>query len=150
MSFCKLRRFNGEGTWFLLRVGDSQALVQEMRTSGISGRPRTGSSNASGSYIIKLSKSMCENPSKESCLQGLIQNGIVPTPSVEWDAGEMGCGELVIELWFRLKEMSTGETIQVTARDPGAPEDMPAWCRLTGHRLLWQQHPVYIIQRKEN
>jgi len=70
-------------------------------------------------------------------------------PEAEWDAGDMGCGELVLELYLRLKSMKPGQLLKLTAQDPGAPEDLPAWCRLTGHRLVSSEHPVYWIQRKE-
>jgi tRNA 2-thiouridine synthesizing protein A len=70
-------------------------------------------------------------------------------PDSEWDAGEMGCGELVMELRLRLKPEAPGHILKLTARDPGALEDLPAWCRLTGHRLVHADHPVYLIQRKE-
>ena len=65
-----------------------------------------------------------------------------------WDAGDMGCGELVMLLRVRLNALPPGSTLRVVARDPGAPEDLPAWCRLTGHRLVAAAHPVYDIQRK--
>ena len=68
----------------------------------------------------------------------------------EWDAGDLGCGELVLELKGRLGRMRPGQVIKVIALDPGAPADMPAWCRLTGHTLLEQEHPVYLIQRRES
>ncbi len=71
-------------------------------------------------------------------------------PDAEWDAGDMGCGELVLELRLRLKPMKPGQILKLTARDPGAREDLPAWCRLTGHRLVWAAHPVYGIGRKED
>lgn len=67
----------------------------------------------------------------------------------EWDAGDMGCGDLVLELRLRLGRMKPGEALQLTARDPGAPEDVPAWCRLTGNALVTANHPVYVIRRKE-
>ena len=67
----------------------------------------------------------------------------------EWNAGELGCGELVLELRLRLDEMAPGQVLRVTALDPGAPADLPAWCRMTGHTLVNQQHPVYLIRRKE-
>jgi tRNA 2-thiouridine synthesizing protein A len=67
----------------------------------------------------------------------------------EWDAGHMACGDLVLELRMRLQAMRPGEVLRVTALDPGAPEDLPAWCRLTGHTLLQWEHPEYRIQRKE-
>jgi tRNA 2-thiouridine synthesizing protein A len=78
-------------------------------------------------------------PAEESAIQH----------DLAWDAGDMGCGDLVLELRLRLQSMSPGTTIQLHARDPGAPEDLPAWCRLTGHRLLRVQHPNYWIQKKE-
>jgi NifU-like protein involved in Fe-S cluster formation/TusA-related sulfurtransferase len=54
-----------------------------------------------------------------------------------WDAGDLGCGELVLELRGRLAAMP-GLVLRVIALDPGAPEDIPAWCRLTGHALVRQ------------
>ncbi len=69
-------------------------------------------------------------------------------PDEEWDAGDLGCGELVLELKWRLDGMRPDQVIKVIALDPGAPADMPAWCRLTGHTLLHQEHPVYLIQRQ--
>lgn len=66
----------------------------------------------------------------------------------EFDAGEMGCGELVYKLWFLLNDMKAGQTIKVTALDRGAPQDMPAWCELTGHQLVRAEHPEYLIRRK--
>lgn len=54
----------------------------------------------------------------------------------EWDAGDLGCGELVIELRFRLAGMRPGAIIRVRATDTGAMEDLPAWCRMTRHRLV--------------
>lgn len=67
----------------------------------------------------------------------------------EWDAGDMGCGDLVLELRLRLQKMRAGKIMKLCARDPGAPEDLPAWCRLTGHILLRAEHPTYWIKRKE-
>ena len=68
---------------------------------------------------------------------------------VEWDAGDMGCGDLVLELRARIEPLAPGHVLKLTARDPGAPADIPAWCRMTGHALLSEQHPIYLIRRKE-
>ena len=65
-----------------------------------------------------------------------------------WDAGEMGCGELVMQLRRRLAPLAPGELFELVASDPGAPEDLPSWCRLTGHELVASQHPVYLIRRR--
>jgi tRNA 2-thiouridine synthesizing protein A len=73
-----------------------------------------------------------------------------PELSPTWDAGDMGCGELLLALRGRLLALPPGAILRVIARDPGAPEEMPSWCRLTGHRLLCAEHPSYTIQRKEH
>lgn len=67
----------------------------------------------------------------------------------EWDAGDMGCGDLVLELRARVEALVAGRVLRLTARDPGAPADIPAWCRMTGHALVSAQHPIYLIRRKE-
>jgi tRNA 2-thiouridine synthesizing protein A len=66
-----------------------------------------------------------------------------------WDAGEQGCGELALELRMRLEKLRPGQVFHLIARDLGVPEDLPAWCRLTGHRLLEAQPPDYWIERKD-
>jgi tRNA 2-thiouridine synthesizing protein A len=67
-----------------------------------------------------------------------------------WDAGSMACGELVLELRMRLRQMKPHQVLRITAADPGAREDIPAWCRMTGHALLRGEHPQYWIERKED
>lgn len=59
----------------------------------------------------------------------------------------MGCGELVLELRFKMKELKTGQAIRLVARDPGAPADLPAWCKMTGHLLIKSEHPEYWIEK---
>ncbi|MFO0984163.1 MAG: sulfurtransferase TusA family protein [Planctomycetota bacterium] len=61
----------------------------------------------------------------------------------------MGCGELVLELKQRLDAMAPGAVLKLIALDPGAREDLPAWCRMTGHLLLEHEHPIYLIKRRE-
>ena len=73
-----------------------------------------------------------------------------PVPDAEWDAGNMGCGELVLGLRMRLQSMKPGQVLKLTATDLGVPEDLPAWCRLTGHQLVFSNDPEYRIQRREN
>ncbi len=64
-----------------------------------------------------------------------------------WDAGHMGCGEVILLLRQRMQALNPGEAFKLTARDLGAPADIPAWCRLTGRRLLRADHPEYWIEQ---
>ena len=67
----------------------------------------------------------------------------------EYDAGERGCGEIVMELRIVMQLLAPGAILRLVARDGGAPEDLPAWCRMTGHTLVRADHPVYLIRRRE-
>jgi tRNA 2-thiouridine synthesizing protein A len=71
-------------------------------------------------------------------------------PDAEWDAGDLGCGDLVLALRGRVQALAPGQVLKLTALDAGAPADIPAWCRMTGHTLVLEQPPVYLIRRKEN
>jgi predicted peroxiredoxin len=60
------------------------------------------------------------------------------------DAGHMGCGELVLQLRGRLADLAPGALFELVAHDQGAPEDLPSWCRLTGHKLVSAEHPTCV------
>mgnify|MGYP001556725034 FL=1 len=66
-----------------------------------------------------------------------------------WDAGELGCGQMAAELRRRIDALEPGESIEVVTSDLGAPTDLPAWCRMTGHTLVSATPPVYILRRKQ-
>ena len=66
----------------------------------------------------------------------------------EWDAGDLACGTLVLRLRMRMKALAPGDVLLLTATDDGAPNDIPAWCRLTGHALVAEEHPRYWIRRR--
>jgi tRNA 2-thiouridine synthesizing protein A len=59
------------------------------------------------------------------------------------DAGETGCGELVMLIFQAMKKLETGQTIEVLAYDLAAETDIPAWCRSAGHSLLAQNLETY-------
>lgn len=54
---------------------------------------------------------------------------------IEWNAGDLACGDLVLELRRRVRA-EPGKVFRVIALDSGAPSDIPAWCTMTGHALL--------------
>lgn len=59
----------------------------------------------------------------------------MPDYDIEWNAGDLACGDLVLELRRRVRA-EPGKVFRVIALDPGAPSDIPAWCTMTGHALL--------------
>jgi tRNA 2-thiouridine synthesizing protein A len=65
-----------------------------------------------------------------------------------WDAGGLGCGELVLELRGHLAGLPPGSLFELIATDAGAVEDLPSWCRMTGHALVMAEHPRYLIRTR--
>jgi tRNA 2-thiouridine synthesizing protein A len=68
------------------------------------------------------------------------------------DAGEAGCGDLVMLIFQEMKKLAPGETLRVAAYDAAAEMDVPAWCRSTGNVLLAQdttrQPKQFLIQKR--
>ena len=65
-----------------------------------------------------------------------------------WDAGESGCGALIMSLKLEIERIDAGGLLQVTARDAAAFIDLPAWCDMTGHSLVAEQHPTYVLKKR--
>jgi len=67
----------------------------------------------------------------------------------EFDGGETGCGELLLDLRNHFRALPARHRVVVRAAGAGAPIEIPAWCRMTGHRLIESGHPFYLIQVRE-
>jgi tRNA 2-thiouridine synthesizing protein A len=52
------------------------------------------------------------------------------------DARRMLCPMPVIRTQQKIEEMAANDTLTVLCTDPGAIHDIPAWCRVNGHRVL--------------
>lgn len=73
---------------------------------------------------------------------------MTPIVATRWDAGNKGCGQLVVGLQRVVAALQDGELLELHASDAGAPEDIPAWCRIMGHTLVSANHPVYVMRKK--
>lgn len=49
------------------------------------------------------------------------------------------CPMPVIKTQNAIRKLQTGDTLTVTASDPGVLHDIPAWCRINGHKVLEQR-----------
>ena len=52
------------------------------------------------------------------------------------DARGLLCPLPVIRTQDRIRTLKVGDVLEVVATDPGVLHDIPAWCRVHGHRLL--------------
>lgn len=52
------------------------------------------------------------------------------------NAKRMLCPMPVIRTQDKVNTLEVGDTLEVVCTDPGALNDIPAWCRINGHRVL--------------
>jgi len=52
------------------------------------------------------------------------------------DARRLLCPMPVIRVQQRIAALAAGDVLEVWCTDPGARNDIPAWCRVNGHRVL--------------
>ena len=60
------------------------------------------------------------------------------------------CPIPVIKTQNRVNQLARGDVLRVTCTDPGALNDIPAWCRINGHEVLETRrddHDVVITLR---
>lgn len=58
------------------------------------------------------------------------------TPDVVLDTVGLACPMPIYKASIRIKEMESGQVLEVQSDDEGIEKDMPAWCRLTGNEFL--------------
>ena len=52
------------------------------------------------------------------------------------DARRLLCPLPVIRTQNAMKALVAGDVLEVTCTDPGVLQDIPAWCRINGHRVI--------------
>jgi TusA-related sulfurtransferase len=66
-----------------------------------------------------------------------------------YDAGSLGCAEGPLDEIARLlRQLESGQTLEIHATDPSVAGDLPAWCRLSGHQLVESKADSYLIRHK--
>jgi len=57
-------------------------------------------------------------------------------PDVVVDCVGMACPMPIFKTSNKIKEMQSGQVVEVQSDDDGIEKDMPAWCRMTGNEYL--------------
>jgi tRNA 2-thiouridine synthesizing protein A len=52
------------------------------------------------------------------------------------DVRRLLCPMPVIKVQDAIKKLQVGDILNVICSDPGAINDVPAWCRINGHTIL--------------
>ena len=57
-------------------------------------------------------------------------------PSSQLDTSGLMCPEPVMMLHGKVREMASGELVEVIATDPSTTRDIPKFCHFLGHELV--------------
>jgi len=70
---------------------------------------------------------------------------------LELDARGLYCPEPVMLLHNKIRDMSVGDSLRLTATDPSTTRDVPKFCLYLGHELLEQSEEAglyhYLIRK---
>jgi len=58
------------------------------------------------------------------------------------------CPLPVIRTQDKVKQLKSGDWLRVICTDPGVMQDIPAWCRINGHKVVEtcvQEHDYIIV-----
>lgn len=67
-----------------------------------------------------------------------------------YDSVDQGCGDFIMDLREVMAGLPPGIALLIASRDAGAPVEIPAWCRLTGHRLVEAAPPFYLVRKRDS
>lgn len=78
-----------------------------------------------------------ENPSEAlQCEQVRTCKETQPCASITLDCSGLQCPGPIMKVYETMKELNDGDTLEVSASDPGFTRDIAAWCRRTGNVLV--------------
>lgn len=58
------------------------------------------------------------------------------TPDVVLDCVGLACPMPIFKTSNKIKEMASGQVLEIQSDDDGIVKDMPAWCKMTGNEYL--------------
>ena len=68
------------------------------------------------------------------------------------DTSGLMCPEPVMMLHGKVREMGSGDLVEVVATDPSTTRDIPKFCQFLGHELVSQQEQdgkyLFLIRKK--
>jgi TusA-related sulfurtransferase len=68
--------------------------------------------------------------------------------TVFYNAGSKGCAEGPLDEIARLmRQLDSGQTLEIHATDPSVAGDLPAWCHLSGNEFVKSEADNYLIRR---
>lgn len=77
-------------------------------------------------------------------------NDTLPASDATLDTSGLYCPEPIMMMHNKVRDMLSGQVLEVTATDPATTRDVPKFCQFLGHTLLNERHQddihVYLIR----
>ncbi len=74
---------------------------------------------------------------------------VLPEPTALLDLGEGGCDVgATLKARNLVATLEIGQVLEIRTTDPGVREDVPAWCRMTGHEFLGSTGHRYFVRKR--
>lgn len=73
----------------------------------------------------------------------------LPEPDALCDLGDGGCDVgALLTVRKLVASLNVGQVLEIRSSDPGVREDVPAWCRMTGHEYLGLAGARYFVRKR--
>ncbi len=85
---------------------------------------------------------------RESPMRGIVNTveGVALQKDATLDARGLMCPMPIVQLAKKIREMKSGQILELLADDVGAKEDVPAWCNRTGNPLVSTEQDGKILR----
>ncbi len=124
-----------EAEWaaVLMRAGFEDVRVGEPRWDSFRGAPKESADALElGAECVTLSARKRKTDERE--VKGFMDSN-APRADAVLDASGSACANLTPMIRARIRELASGQVLEVHSDDPAAREGVPAWSRLTGNLL---------------
>lgn len=90
---------------------------------------------------------VCSGFRPEEVVAGAAPDGVVE-PDALLDAPGESCATLTPLVRARMRELTSGQVLELRTDDPAAPASLAAWCRLTGNELVASRGQRFYLRKK--
>jgi tRNA 2-thiouridine synthesizing protein A len=125
------------------------------RADVFSGAPQSSSAANFGTLGVNFRARKAANDEEWASALAALSCEIPTHPTARlsadafYDAGAQGCADGALdEVAALLRRLAPGQTLEVRATEPSVANDLPAWCRMTGHELVTRDEDRYLIRRR--
>jgi TusA-related sulfurtransferase len=83
------------------------------------------------------------------CGQRLDAPAALPVADAVLELGDAGCAVGgTLQARKLIETLAPGQVLEIRSTDAAAADDVPAWCRLTGHEYLGADGPRYFVRKR--